>query len=164
MWGSEPHARMTEIAHDLVLTGRDLASTVCLICSKTEPGARNALYQLQLPSQGPSTALRAISRHVRSDKRRAIHASFESRHSTTRRNGAALAPRDARRDGARPRPARHHGAGPHKTVRVRPERHVPASQIKFRGTFTSAPGRVVASTPSTRRLRDLASTVDSPIH
>ena len=133
-------------------TVRDLLISV--LTARTKPGARNAPHQLRLPSQRPLAAPRAISSRVRSDKAR-NPTCFESRHSTTRRHGAALAPRDARRDGARPRPARHDGAGPHEAVRVRPERSGPAPKSNFAARyFRPRPHRglhAVDAAPARRR-------------
>ena len=69
MWGSEPHARMTETTlkldatQELVRRPADKNSA-----DWTEPTALNAPRKLRRPSAEPFTAPRAISLRVRSDK------------------------------------------------------------------------------------------------
>ena len=69
VWGSEPHDDGNQHASSFeALASAAILLTLCLICSKTEPSAPNAPFQLQQSPPELSPAPRAISRHVRSDK------------------------------------------------------------------------------------------------
>ena len=69
VWGSEPHDDGNQHASSFeLLTPAAQSLTGPAFAARTKPGARNALYQLQLPSQELSPAPRATSPAYRSDK------------------------------------------------------------------------------------------------
>ena len=133
--------------------------------------------QNQLTAQEPATDCTSSSYHLRSfpkllvQLRRRIaaikganprHPQKQLQHHSTPWRSTGSSRRSSRRrsPSSRPPPRRRASQNCPRTSRAAR----PGAQLKFRGVSNSAPGRVVASTPSTRRLSDLASTVDSPIH